>query len=442
MTRLRNILAHLRVQLWLLPALITALAGGLAYLMIEYGAALFSGVESDVWWLYSGGPDSARDLLSSFLSGMMTMTSLVVSITFVILTLAASQLGPRLISMFVADRQIQAVLGLFLGTILYVIIVLRTLDETLGEHGVPHAAVTLASVLTVACLFALLFYIHKITRSLVADNVVAAVGQNLENDLREILRDEAAGAPAHVDLEGGPVWPLALRTSGYIQVVNYSRLVDIAQRNDAIFEIKVRAGHFLLSSGEHVRVHGPRLSEECEAEIRNAFVIGSSRTPAQDIEHGIRQLVEIALRALSPGINDTFTAIAVIDRLGAALEQIFTRALQPSVLKDEDGVVRVVALRSDAPGLVDASFDPIRQSGAGVPAVLIRIADVLGQLAPVLDADDASDAVLEQLAKLAESARLGGLAARDLDDVLRRIAEAQAAIVSPNLTMPLTSAHA
>ena len=139
------------------------------------------------WWLYSGEAATARDLLASLLGGLMTMTSLVVSITFVILTLAASQLGPRLIAIFMRDLQIQGVLGLFIGTILYIILITRTLDDTLGSEGVPHLAITVATGLTILCLMALLFYLHKVASQIIADNVVNAVAQDLSRAFQDIL---------------------------------------------------------------------------------------------------------------------------------------------------------------------------------------------------------------------------------------------------------------
>lgn len=423
MTRIRNFLSHLREQLWLIPAIITLAALLVAFFMLTFGARLFDG-DGDDWWLYSGDPESARTLLSSLLSGLMTMTSLVVSVTFVILTLAASQLGPRLISMFVGDRQIQAVLGLFIGTIVYIIAILRTVDEELGRGGVPHAAVTLASLLTLACLFALLFYIHKIARSIVADNIVEAVSQILRKDVKDILRDDDATAPPYYDPTGLMFRSISLDRRGYIQVVDYGRLVEIARKNDAVIEVCVRAGHHVICNGDHVRVTCGA-SGDCDEAIRKAFVIGRVRTPAQDLEHGIRQLVEIAVRALSPGINDPFTAIAVIDRLGAALEEILLGRLQPKLLPDEDGRVRVVADRSGITGIVDAAFDPIRQAGADNPAILIRIADTLGALARLPEPGEALRALLGQLAKLEETAQHGRLTDTDRRDVIARVASAR-----------------
>jgi uncharacterized membrane protein len=428
-TRFRNTFALLRGQLWILPAFITAGAAVLAYVLLRNGADLFQ-ANRDVWWLYSGDAGTARDLLSSLLSGLMTMTSLIVSVTFVILTLAANQLGPRLITIFMADRQIQAVLGLFLGTILYVVIVFRTLDDALGSEGVPHVAVTVASALTIACLLALLFYIHKIARSIIADNVVEAVAKGLRHDVRQILAEEGSSrTPGAVALPPASQ-SIALARSGYIQVVDYDALVRIARREEAVLTVQVRASHHVLRRGDHVLVHGSRrLREETEDEIRGAFVVAGERTPAQDLEYGIRQLVEIALRALSPGINDTFTAAAVIDGLGGAFEEIFSRSLQPKVLQDDEGRVRVIADRSDERGLVDAAFDPIRQAGRAHPAILIRIADTLAQLAPTLDREHARRAVLQQLEKVAETARSAELPAADRQDTLARVERAKAAVI-------------
>ena len=426
MTRINNFLALLRAQLWLVPGLLSLAALVLAYWVLTYGAALIPD-GGKFWWLYSGNADTGRGLLSSFLSGLMTMTSLVVSVTFVILTLAANQLGPRLISTFMADRQIQVVLGLFLGTILYIVIVLRSLDGALGTEGVPHFALTVASALTVICLFALLFYVHKIARSIIADTIVERVGHELRTAVHDMVSDaEPAGAPPRPQLAPA-VQTIALGHSGYIQTIDYDALVHCARKADAVLRVDVRAGHFILQRGEHVRVHGARTLDDHAVEaVRSAFIVGSERSPAQDLEYSIRQLVEIALRALSPGINDAYTAVAVVDRLGAALEEIVSRRLPPVLLCDRDDNLRVVADRSDAQGLVAASFNEVRQAARNHPSVLIRIADLLGQLAPALRSnDEAREAVLDQLSRIEEGTGRADLVPSDRETVLRRVQQAR-----------------
>jgi uncharacterized membrane protein len=259
------------------------------------------------------------------------------------------------------------------------------------------------------------------------------VAADLHNNIQSML-PKAAGAieaalPEFVMSRAGIV---ALDRSGYIQVVDYDSLVAVACHAKAILQVKVRAGHFVLRAGEHVVVHSERpLDVDSVDAVRGAFVVDGERTPAQDLESGLRQLVEIALRALSPGINDPFTAVAVIDRLGAALEEIFQRSLQPSVWRDREGVVRVIAQRSDVLELTNAAFDAIRQAGSELPTVLIRLADVLGQLAPGLRSDAMREAVVGQLAKLTETARKAGLTASDREAVLTRIEQARVALTAP-----------
>ena len=274
-----------------------------------------------------------------------------------------------------------------------------------------------------------MFYIHKIARSIIADNVVEAVSQGLRKDVRDILHSGSApelstSEPPDFDEAGIAFRSIALEQQGYIQVVNYSRLVEIACENDAVIVVNVRAGHHVIRHGDHVRL-SPGIPADCDKAIRKAFVIGRNRTAAQDLEHGIRQLVEIAVRALSPGINDPFTAIAVIDRLTAALEEVLQGRLQPKLITDAQGRVRVIADRSEVAGIVDIAFDAIRQAGADNPAILIRIADSLGALARLLTPGEALRAVLGQLAKLHESAQMGRLISADREHVLARITAAR-----------------
>ncbi len=430
MDRIRNLFSQVRSQLWLVPSVITLAAACLAWWLLTHGEMISPAEQASFWWLYSGEAATARDLLASLLGGLMTMTSLIVSITFVILTLAANQLGPRLIAIFMRDLQIQGVLGLFIGTILYIVLILRTLDDTLGSDGVPHLAITVATLLTILCLMALLFYLHKVASLIIADNVVHAVAQDLSRTFSEILPsrqddDEPDAGPVRLD-QIGPGWPLSLDESGYIQVVDYDALVSVACAQDIVIIVTERAGHYLLRCGEHVIVHSPaRPVEVVEAGIRAAFTIGAARTSAQDPEYGIRQLVEIATRALSPGINDPFTAIAVIDRLGTSLEVAFAHGQQHSVYRDKDGCVRVVANRSDDAGLLDAAFHPIRQSSGGHPAILIHLADMIRKLVPAARTVLHYTALTDQLERLSQTATIGAFAPHDCADIVERIKKAQ-----------------
>jgi uncharacterized membrane protein len=294
---------------------------------------------------------------------MITMTSLVVSITVVVLSLAANQLGPRLIWNFIEDRRIQAVIGLFVATILYTLLVLRTIEDELGPEAVPHLAVTVASVLTVACLFALLYHVNLIAHSIVSDTIVRQVADSLDSAVRRLPQDRPEQAD---DAEAAP-YPhrrsAAVRKSGYVQVIDYETLLELACEHDLLIVLDVRAGHFVLSGTKHFEVHSRQpVSDDVVNDIAETVLVGSGRTKTQDLEYSVRQLVEIALRALSPSLNDPHTAIAAVDRLAAALEIVSRRALPAKQHRDAEGRLRIVADAIDFDGLVDRAFNQIRQS--------------------------------------------------------------------------------
>jgi uncharacterized membrane protein len=409
MDKARNLFDIVRSQLWLLPLIFSGLAAVLAILLISYGHLLGPDVVRGAWWLYSGEAETARQLLSSLLSGLMTMTSLVISVTFVILTLAANQLGPRLISHFMADRQIQAVLGLFIGTILYLILVLRTISDTLGKDGVPHLAISTGSLLTVICLMALLFYIHKVARLIIADNMIQALHRDLVVTVDEVLPGTPQEHGGDVARFAGIGQPVALGKVGHVQVIDYGALTRIAAEKDLRIDVAVRAGQYLLAQGDHFTIFsgadgdGTEIDDETIAALQACFTIGLQNTTAQDLEYSIRQLTEIAVRALSPGINDPFTAVAVIDRLAASYEAVQQRPLPYRQYHDDDGVLRLIVSRSDYRRMLNTGFRSIRQAGADQPLVLMRIAARLADLAHSVRTPDQAEALSEQLAALEQT---------------------------------------
>jgi uncharacterized membrane protein len=409
MEKLANILNRLRQSLWLLPGAMSAGAAVLAWLLLSFSFEALITDPRAKWWLFSGDAGTARDLLSSLLSGLITMTSLVVSITMVVLSLAAGQLGPRLIVNFIRDRQIQMVLGLFMGTIVYTLLVLRSVSDEFGPGAIPHIAVAVASALTLLCLFALLFFVHKIARSIIADTVVRQVADELEDAIANAAPDRHQ--PQIQDESPktfGTRTPVSIGVAGYVQVIDYGQLVKLAAEHDVVIETHVRAGHFVLRLGEHLEIlsHGP-VPDALPDGLRKAIVIGPERTSTQDLEYSVRQLVEIAVRALSPGINDPFTALAVVNRLGAALECAAGRPDPPSVHVDKQGVVRVKAQVTNFVGLLDTSFNQIRQAATGNAALLIQTSETLGQLAAVVHDPAGRAGLFAHLQKIERAAARG-----------------------------------
>ncbi|HLU00231.1 MAG TPA: DUF2254 family protein, partial [Burkholderiaceae bacterium] len=269
-----NLLTRLRASLWLIPAAMCAALLGLAYVLV-FTPLGFPELEGGKhWWLFGGDSDTARDLVSTILSGTITMTSLVVSITMVVLSLASGQLGPRLIDNFLRDREIQAVLGLFTGTVFYCLFVLRSSNAERGANSVPHVAITTATVLAMLCLLALLFYVHKIARSIVADTVVAEVADSLETAILRESRHTPSSQPDPARARYVHAVPLSLGASGYVQVIEYDQLVELAHRENILIDVKVRPGNFVLRGSLAAVVQcNSRVSDKAEEKIQGAFTI-------------------------------------------------------------------------------------------------------------------------------------------------------------------------
>lgn len=388
-TRLLAVWHGLRSSLWALPLLMVAAAAVAALLAVH--VRLGQG-QDPVWFLYSGDAEDAPQFLSDLVTAMITMATLVVSITMVVLTLAAQQLGPRLIRNFMADRRTQLTLGLFIATVVYLLLVLRA---TYGATDrISNLAVTGGTALVLLCLVALLVFVHHLARSIIADNIIDRVGDALDADVMRLLPEsdaEQCPPPSRRPREWGA--PVHFRRNGYVQTLDYHHLVEIAQEEKATIELAFKAGHHAIQGSTFGWIAPPEAAtDEMRDKVANSVRLDGERASIQDLETSIRQLVEVALRALSPGINDPFTAIAVIDRLTTSLAKIRLRGAAQSVWADDDGTPRLIAPRSTFADSVDVAFRQIRQHSTGQAAVLIRLVESLGQL--LVQADKSQRAVL------------------------------------------------
>ncbi|MCB5174736.1 DUF2254 domain-containing protein [Microvirga lenta] len=397
-----------RTGLWLVPSVLIVIGTGLAIAMLQVDAGYGSEDQVRAWWINSGSGEDARNLLSTLLSSIITMASMAFSVTVVALTLAANSYGSRLIRIFRADLRTQVVLGTFAMTIVYCLIVLRSVHGDAPTAEVPHVSVTVGTVLALICVLALLVFIQGVARLIVADEVVRRVRRELDDTVTNLApRCEATPEHSPSDLPEDfdeKAERIVLPYEGYVQAVDYDEMVAWAERHDAILRLDFRAGDFIVNGDRRVLVYPPTgRPQKTREEIGEFIVSGDERTPTQDLEFAIRHLVEIAVRALSPGINDPFTATVVIDRLRGALSRAMGRSLPPETLRDGSGRVRIYRQVSTYEGLLDAAFHQIRQSGSTHPAVLIHLLEAIARIAEHTHLDEQRRALMRH-ARLARAA--------------------------------------
>ena len=413
----------IRTSLWLVPAVMFQVGILLAYLMLRLGPV---GAE----WLSAGNGEDARNLVSTLLGAVIGMASIVFSITVVSLSLAASAYGPRLIRTFQASRSTQLVIGTFMMTIVYLLLVLRALRGEADAGEVPEAAVALGSLLGLLSVLALLAFIHGVATLMVADEVVRRVRQEFDSAIEKL--------PAAASERGAPPLPedfelraarIALPREGYVQSVDYSDIVEWAEQRDVIVRLDFRPGDFVVEGDHKVLIYPPPQDPgDARKEVVRFIVSGEQRTPTQDLEFATRHLVEMAVRALSPGINDPFTALAVIDRLRGGLARLCQRELPPKSLCGRSGKLRLVRDETSFHGAVDAAFRQIRQAGASKPSVLVHMLKAIGALAEHVRTDEQRNALAHhaRLVRRAGEQELNEPA--DLEDVEREFCQALEAL--------------
>lgn len=347
---------------WFVPAVMTMGAVLLAMGMLWLDQPLKNDMLQGLGWVYAGGPEGARAMLSTIAGSMITVAGTTFSITIAVLTLASSQFGPRLLGNFMRDRGNQMVLGAFIATFVYCLLVLRTVRGLDDSVLVPHLAVTMAVLLTLFDLGALIYFIHHVSTSIQAPQVVARAGRELETTIERLFPErighnlEPSPSPHLPPEEKGDL--LLSHHSGYIQMVDAKHLVQIASEHQVMLRLHHRPGELVVAGSPLVTVW-PQLNPTLGKKLHAAFVLGQQRTHYQDVEFGVDQLVEVALRALSPSLNDPFTAINVVDQLTVSLSKLAEREFPSPYRSDKTGVLRVVAPVSEFGELLASAFLPI-----------------------------------------------------------------------------------
>ena len=428
---LARVIDRINTSIWLVPSVMGLAGVVLAFVMLH----LDRGQAHVAWeWLrlMQIGAEGVRQVFSVTTGSMMTITGVTFSISIVALSLASNQFGPKILRNYMSDHANKIVLGLLIATFIYGLTVLAFIDGQ-GEGYIPLFATIVNLVLTVTAIGGMIYFIHNISKSIQAEQIIALIGRDLDRAIDRTLYAEApngahfAAADWQRLTDGLQAFPLTGGASGYVQTIDYDGLAAQAKALDCYIRIDTRAGRFIIERGRVGEYYARRaLDDDTLQQLRCLIATGRERTPIQDIEFALDQLVQVALRALSPGINDPYTAMTCIDWLSAALAKMGTRAFPPPYMTDPDGELRLAANNFTFAGAVNAIFDPLRQNARGNEMVVIRLLEAIAAIIGVTGNAAWQDCLLRQAGMIHADAQDSIVQRADRDVVEQRYRQIKA----------------
>ncbi len=380
----------LRTGFWFVPLAMLMFSAALALGLLYADKKLDPGIKASIAWAYTGGPEGARSLLSTIAGSMITAASVTFSLASVALSLASQQYGSRVLRNFMRDRVTQVLLGTFVATFIYCVLVVRAIRGSDFSGGfVPSISVSVAILLSLLSLVLLIIFVHHVSTSIQASHIVLVIAEDIKKAIPRLypsrtgrpLEDSgAAGRP-----RSGEAITVEIEDSGYLQTVDLDALLTLATRENIVVELTVKPGDHLISGARIAMVWGgTSLAKEERKKIVNSFLLGGERTAAQDIRYQFQQLTDVAVRALSPGINDPFTAINAIDELASGISQVARRPRIVENRQDDEGVVRLIVPRPEITDLLDETVGHIAIYAGGDRFVMAALHRALSVVEPDL----------------------------------------------------------
>ena len=431
--RLITLWEGLHTSFWFVPTVMVLGATALSNFTLQLDRRFDERLVNTLPFVFRDGVEGARSLLATVAGSMITVTGVTFSVVIVAFTLASSQFSPRLLRNFMRDFGNQVVLGTFIAAFSYCLFVLRVVGGPAGDF-VPRISVSVGFALTIVSVGALVYFVHHASALIQAQSIIAEVGRELDRALRVVYPDDIGTRTA----EGEAQIPADFRArsaevlageSDYIEAIDGAGLLALAQANDLIIALECRPGDFIGPDEVVARIFpAERATDEVRATVRGAFIFAPQRTQTQDPEFALFELVEIAVRALSPAINDPHTACLCVDRLGAALAKVAARPAPCAYRCTADGRVRIVAKHYGFRGLADAAFNQIRQYGATSVAVTIRLLEALRLVACHATRDEDRQTLLRHARMVERAGKRAIPEAADQEDVQEQFERVLAAL--------------
>lgn len=446
--RLLRFANELGESYWFVPTVMAIAALLLAGAMVWLDSHHMATWMDRLPWLYAARPSGARSLLSSIGGSMIGVAGTTFSVTIAAVVYASGQYGPRLLSNFMSDRGNQVTLGTFIATFLYSLIVLRTIrspDDAAGEAAfVPQLAVLVGLLLVLCSIAVLIYFIHHVPSRIHINSVIERIGNRLLREIEHRFPDsighpsrqakDRPGIPAAFTSAATPTMLhqrkcIPASETGYVQLIDTDALLEITSERDLIIRLQYQPGDFVHRGSTLIEAWpAERVDDDTIEALRDTFAAGSRRTALQDLRFLIDELVEIAARALSPGVNDPFTANSCLDWLGAALADLGGRDLPERLRVDDGGKPRVITHPVTFTGFVDRAFGALAQYASADMIAGQRFLAVVGDVALGCDAPDRLEklaSLTRQFRDLADEALMGAnrdVVLRHADEMLHALA--------------------
>ncbi|HZW39167.1 MAG TPA: DUF2254 domain-containing protein [Ignavibacteriaceae bacterium] len=379
-SKFRDLWINLKSSLWFFPSIIIFLFSLTAFISILIDVVFNRELNDMKLAIFGSSAEGARGILATIAASMITVAGVVFSITIVALSLTSSQYSSRVLRNFMKDHNNQFVLGVFIGIFAFCLIVLGTVRGQEDLKFVPKISVLLAVILSFLGIGVFIFFIHHIASSIQASQIISNIYNETMDIINEVFPD-ALNAEQEEENERNKIkwmeddnfYTVVADKSGYIQKIDKNLLLKSAKHYDIVLRVEVPVGTCLIESTPYISIQGKKKpDDEVIKSLRNALTIDKQRTIEQDPAYGIRQLVDVALKALSPGINDTTTAIMCIERLTAILCRITERKINNCIIRDE-GTIKVIIEELDFTDYMDEAFNQIRDYGTNNIVVLRKL---------------------------------------------------------------------
>jgi uncharacterized membrane protein len=411
----------LRGSLWFVPSLMIVGAAALAVGMIELSEHVDRDALSRYPRFFGAGAESSRDMLGTIAGAMMTVAAVTFSITILAVAQTSSQYTPRVLRSFMRDRPSQLALGTLTGVFVYCLIVIRTIRGDEELRFIPAIAVLVAFALAIAAIGVLIYFIHHVAGSLDASEILARVRADTVAAIERLFPEEVGEERPAGELPTSDEWEVVESGStGYITGLEPEGLLDFAEEQGVLVRMERGIGEYVIRGTPLVSVTPrPRADRrDVEKRINRVFKVAAFRTVEQDAEFGFRQMVDVAVRALSPGVNDTSTAIISVDAIGAALIALAGRRIEDPV-RSRNGRPLVIARGPSFESLARVGLEEIRRNAEGNVSVLGRLLATIRRVLPHAPSGRRSDLLVEHARRVMATAERTVPDAHDLDDLRR-----------------------